>query len=194
MHLDRALPGIVVGILACAIFASLAQGAFQGNEKTAVRGGEGSGTEELQKFFEKAWPAGRARQLAKADLPMVLRRPLRETPTDSDLRKLLNARYNAMLALTANDYVGLTGDRIHDILPHSRLFMIAGLEAAETPRAKIEFLNQMMEFCARLAMKSENLEGNMEGSKPYSRAELRPFALEVNIELLKAQKAAKAEK
>ena len=190
-------PVLVVMLSFAAFAASIttprAEPTQKGDEKPPPAKGTPVNTELLE-VLKKHFPLAKAQWLAEQDLPAVLAKPVKDSPADDELRKLANGRYNGIVAMTTFFYVvSLPNLDYNDkVLANSRLLLGVGLEVHERPKERILFLNQMVEFCRTMAKKTDNWRDD--SPKDYAQLEWAVFAMEVETELLKAKKAAKAEK
>ncbi len=189
MGYSRWYPAILAVVLA---LASLAWFARLTPAKTGDQGlsnKEQPLNDELFKLLKTHFSTGRARSVASRELPAVLAKPMKTSPDAGELRRFCIERYNGILAMNAYLYdsleLAVEGNDIA-VLSWSRLLLQAGLEIHEQPKARVSFLNQMVEYCRRVTLAINMRE--LEHEKANLRLGWRVFTLEVQIALLRAEK------
>ncbi|MBI2807261.1 MAG: hypothetical protein HYX68_19945 [Planctomycetes bacterium] len=126
--------------------------------------------------------------MQKPKFPAILSKPLNPAPGDDDIRKLQITRYNTLLAYTAKLY--RSGADTAYFIPFSRRLIRVGLELHRSPKEKIEFLAPWVRIAQALHAKVAMRPIQQQQAEP----EWREYALEIEIELLRAKKAAKSQK
>lgn len=151
-------------------------------------------------FLKKYFDDNRARYIAKSDVPPILAKPIESRPGDDELRELIKARYNRVLAATAQAYVSAVDSRGNydqseeeRTLKWSRVLLMAGLEAHGGSEHQA-FLTGMLELCAKMTKRLEQertRSRNPAVITTYRLPEWEEFTLDVRIALARAKKSGK---
>jgi hypothetical protein len=116
-------------------------------------------------------------------------KPLEITRGDDEMRKLIKRLYNYRQVLTLEHYKAYRGYNEHRcdvLLESSRRLLRAGLDIYEKPDERVEFLKHMEE----LADKVTTIMVDRPRIAPLDREKWGEFKIELEIEILKAKKAA----
>lgn len=124
-------------------------------------------------------------------LPEVLKaKPLEIGPADDELTRLLKARYNAAQTVAIIEFVDYwRGFQCNLVLDSGRRLLRAGLELNPSPKERLQFVGQMIEFANQVefAMRLPPKEGLI----PVESKKLEEFRLELAVERAKLEKQVK---
>ena len=131
-----------------------------------------------------------APQQVDLKLPTLLTsKPIKEDPSDDELRKLLKARYNLVIAEMHKVYpawrLGLM--RINEVTELAQQLLESGLELRDEPAERIAFLAQFVELM-REAEKIAQAERNLGMTPGYEVYRVRYRRLDAEIWLLRAKR------
>jgi hypothetical protein len=118
-------------------------------------------------------------------------RPIKAAAPDSELEKLLKAKYNAILAETEAYYTQhRQGKELvnRTVLDAANRLLRAGLEVYHRPEEKLKLLKEMADLSKRLALLAETLQTGPE-AQVLQRNRAYQFKLEVEIQTLRVKKA-----
>lgn len=129
--------------------------------------------------------------------PQVLTKRMGIERDDDEMGKVLKARYNETVTITATIYEEYRLGRLiacDTLLDAGRRLTRAGMDLHGRPAERVEFLTQMEEFAkyAHRIMEANRSPQSIKGMQQPEK--IREFALETQIQLLKAKKAAIKEK
>jgi hypothetical protein len=134
--------------------------------------------------------ASRAAQ--EPELPAILSRgKVEPAKTDDDLTRLLKTRNNESVDVTTEAYKNLMSGRgtSEEFFNSARRLLKAGLELNHGVKARLTFLVQMLEMAKNIESLTESRKAQLENRFNLEMHKVREFKLEIEIEVLKAQRA-----
>jgi hypothetical protein len=147
------------------------------------------------------WPAISRAQVDRHKYPSVLERErFKEMPQDSEIQKLQKAIHNERLDIMTSSYLIFLGgweNQCRPSLDSARAFRSAAEVFVVDPKERKKLLEQLLDYHVQVANEVSLREANYQrmGKHAFSLQQqtLREFRLELELELAKLKKAAKAE-